>query len=174
MNQVKATLCGCKDVIYPHIPSSTVHHSHQHPRTHAPTHPPSSPARQHTQVYKDSNHKPEMALALSTFEALCGFVGHEDLVAAFDAVPELRDACGSAAADSYAASLEGEARRAALREAFTALMTAGGDAPACSWPGRLSFPVLPRHHHTHATLISLSPLLLPPTPPHTYTQTDCN
>ena len=29
------------------------------------------------QVYKDSNHKPEMALAITNFEALCGFVSAE-------------------------------------------------------------------------------------------------
>ncbi|KAK1269568.1 Mannose-6-phosphate isomerase 1 [Acorus gramineus] len=29
------------------------------------------------EVYKDSNHKPEMAVALTEFEALCGFVGVE-------------------------------------------------------------------------------------------------
>ena len=28
-------------------------------------------------VYKDANHKPEMALAITEFEALCGFVGLE-------------------------------------------------------------------------------------------------
>lgn len=28
-------------------------------------------------MYKDGNHKPEMALALTDFEALCGFVGLE-------------------------------------------------------------------------------------------------
>ena len=34
------------------------------------------------QIYKDSNHKPEMALAITDFEALCGF----------DSVQELSDA----------------------------------------------------------------------------------
>lgn len=28
-------------------------------------------------VYKDANHKPEMALALTEFEALCGFISSE-------------------------------------------------------------------------------------------------
>ena len=28
-------------------------------------------------VYRDANHKPEMALAITEFEALCGFVGLE-------------------------------------------------------------------------------------------------
>lgn len=33
--------------------------------------------KQQPEVYKDDNHKPEMALALTEFEALCGFVGLE-------------------------------------------------------------------------------------------------
>uniref|UniRef100_A0A0D6R288 mannose-6-phosphate isomerase n=1 Tax=Araucaria cunninghamii TaxID=56994 RepID=A0A0D6R288_ARACU len=32
----------------------------------------------HPKVYKDSNHKPEMALALTEFEALCGFVSAQE------------------------------------------------------------------------------------------------
>lgn len=28
-------------------------------------------------MYKDANHKPEMALALTEFEALCGFISSE-------------------------------------------------------------------------------------------------
>jgi mannose-6-phosphate isomerase len=30
-------------------------------------------------VYKDGNHKPEMALAITEFEALCGFISLEVL-----------------------------------------------------------------------------------------------
>ncbi|EYU44628.1 hypothetical protein MIMGU_mgv1a0065652mg, partial [Erythranthe guttata] len=33
--------------------------------------------KQQPGVYKDDNHKPEMALALTEFEALCGFIGLE-------------------------------------------------------------------------------------------------
>lgn len=33
--------------------------------------------KQQPDVYKDGNHKPEMALALTEFEALCGFVDLE-------------------------------------------------------------------------------------------------
>lgn len=32
---------------------------------------------QHPDVYKDGNHKPEMALALTEFGALCGFISLE-------------------------------------------------------------------------------------------------
>ncbi len=47
-------------------------------------------------MYKDANHKPEMALAVTDFEALCGFVGHDELVGALDATPELRKVVGEA------------------------------------------------------------------------------
>ena len=50
----------------------------------------------HVQVYKDSNHKPEMALALTDFEALCGFVEAAQLTAALEATPELRGIVGDA------------------------------------------------------------------------------
>ena len=33
----------------------------------------------HPDLYKDDNHKPEMALAMSEFEALCGFISLEVL-----------------------------------------------------------------------------------------------
>ena len=48
----------------------------------------------HVQVYKDSNHKPEMAIAITDFEALCGFVPHQELTEALKSVPELRDLIG--------------------------------------------------------------------------------
>lgn len=72
-------------------------------------------------MYKDDNHKPEMALALTEFEALCEFVEHEELVEAFAAVPELRECTGPALAEAYVRSRP-EERRHALREAFSALM----------------------------------------------------
>lgn len=75
------------------------------------------------QIYRDSNHKPEMAVALSDFEALCGFCPHEDIVAALQGVPELRACCGAAPSDALIASGP-DTRRAALQAAFTALMTA--------------------------------------------------
>ena len=31
-------------------------------------------------IYKDDNHKPEMAIALTDFEALCGFKSEEKLI----------------------------------------------------------------------------------------------
>ena len=45
-----------------------------------------------------------MALALVDFEALCGFVEHEQLVAALEANPELRQVIGEAMASLLASA----------------------------------------------------------------------
>lgn len=78
-------------------------------------------------VYKDANHKPEMTLAVTEFEALCGFVAGDVLAANLVSVPELRAVVGQAAADAFAASPGGKDE---LRAVFTALMTADGDVVA--------------------------------------------
>jgi mannose-6-phosphate isomerase class I len=66
-------------------------------------------------MYKDDNHKPEMALALEDFEALSSFVSHAELVAALQQQPELRACVGEA----NAAALEGccEAGKQQVRRA---------------------------------------------------------
>lgn len=78
-------------------------------------------------VYKDANHKPEMTLAVTEFEALCGFVAGDVLAANLISVPELRAVVGQAAADAFAASPGGKDE---LRAVFTALMTADGNVVA--------------------------------------------
>ena len=78
-------------------------------------------------VYKDANHKPEMTLAVTEFEALCGFVAGDVLAANLVSVPELRAVVGQAAADAFAASPGGKDE---LRAVFTALMTADGNVVA--------------------------------------------
>lgn len=60
--------------------------------------------RFHRQVYKDANHKPEMALALTPFEALCGFVEHGQLTSALESTPELREIIGEAMASLVAST----------------------------------------------------------------------
>jgi len=75
-------------------------------------------------VYKDSNHKPEMALALSDFTALCGFVETGQLTEALDSTPELRGLVGEAMASLVASSGNTSLKKTALKEAFSALMTA--------------------------------------------------
>jgi mannose-6-phosphate isomerase len=62
------------------------------------------------QVYKDGNHKPEMALALSDFTALCGFVETPQLSAALESTPELRGLVGEAMSSLVASSGESELR----------------------------------------------------------------
>ncbi len=73
--------------------------------------------------YKDSNHKPEMTIALSDFESLCGFCVHEEIAAALENNPELRECCGAKASDGYINSTP-ENRKEALKTVFTGLMTA--------------------------------------------------
>ncbi|KAK1280756.1 Mannose-6-phosphate isomerase 2 [Acorus gramineus] len=46
------------------------------------------------EVYKDSNHKPEMAVAVTEFEALCGFVGVEEIKFVLSNVPEIVELVG--------------------------------------------------------------------------------
>ncbi|XP_024518728.1 mannose-6-phosphate isomerase 1 [Selaginella moellendorffii] len=75
------------------------------------------------QVYKDANHKPELALALTRFGALCGFVTSQELQAALESVPELRDALGPLVVESVIRSGCGQSAKDVLRRAFTCLMT---------------------------------------------------
>lgn len=88
------------------------------------------------EVYKDANHKPEMALALSDFTALCGFVETPQLTAALELTPELRSLVGDAMSSLIASSDNTELRTTALKEAFSALMTADSSDVAAA-AGRL-------------------------------------
>jgi mannose-6-phosphate isomerase len=85
--------------------------------------------------YKDANHKPEMALALEDFEALCGFVSARELAAALDATPELNALVGdgaAAAVKTAAESDDAEAFRAPLKAAFSAVMSASAASAAAA------------------------------------------
>ena len=78
-------------------------------------------------VYKDANHKPEMTLAVTKFEALCAFVAPAELAANLARVPELRAVVGPAS-DAFVAAVAAAADvPARLRAVFTALMTADAD-----------------------------------------------
>ncbi|PIN16500.1 Mannose-6-phosphate isomerase [Handroanthus impetiginosus] len=82
--------------------------------------------KQQPEVYKDDNHKPEMALALTEFEALCGFVGLEELKTVVHSVPEIIEVVGSSCADQVLTLSEedGEAKlKEVLRSLFTSLMS---------------------------------------------------
>lgn len=52
-------------------------------------------------VYKDPNHKPEIAIALTPFEGLCGFKRLEELAIALEQTPELRRVVGNVVAQEF-------------------------------------------------------------------------
>lgn len=76
--------------------------------------------RERPEVYKDPNHKPEMAIALTPFEGLCGFRPLAEIQNFVKTIPELAAVIGQEAADAVAASSSGSD---GLKKAFTALMT---------------------------------------------------
>ena len=52
--------------------------------------------------YPDDNHKPEMAIAITPFEGLCGFRPVDEIAHFLDAVPALRQLVGEGAASEFA------------------------------------------------------------------------
>jgi mannose-6-phosphate isomerase len=84
-------------------------------------------------VYKDANHKPEMALALTDFEALCGFRPLAQIAAFLRCAPEFRALVPHGIVEAFegvaarSASGEGPEEKAALKNLFAAVMTAERD-----------------------------------------------
>ncbi|XP_073296360.1 mannose-6-phosphate isomerase 2-like [Primulina huaijiensis] len=82
--------------------------------------------KQQPGVYKDDNHKPEMALAVTHFEALCGFVGIEELKRVLHDVPEIVEVVGSPCANQvlHMSKQDGEKKwKGVLQTLFTELMS---------------------------------------------------
>lgn len=78
-------------------------------------------------VYKDGNHKPEMALAVTKFEILCGFVSIEELQRILKGVPEISQLVGAAVVDQLLniTPEDGEDTvKTALKQLFTQIMSA--------------------------------------------------
>ncbi len=73
-------------------------------------------------LYKDPNHKPEMALALSRFEMLCGFRSVSEIGRFLKQVPEMTDLIGAEVVGQFERAKETSA--VALKIIFSALMTA--------------------------------------------------
>ncbi|KAH9479108.1 Mannose-6-phosphate isomerase [Psilocybe cubensis] len=97
------------------------------------THPDKKTAEQlHVQfpdIYKDPNHKPEMALAITPFQALCGFRPLPEIAAYLNSTPELRSMLPAAIVDEFlkisnSTTPEGGAEKAALKNVFASLMMA--------------------------------------------------
>ncbi|KEP66324.1 UNVERIFIED_CONTAM: phosphomannose isomerase type I protein [Hammondia hammondi] len=62
--------------------------------------------RQHPQHFPDTNHKPELAIAVGPFEALCGFRAVEEIVLFILHTPELKQVLGGEAFLREAGALE--------------------------------------------------------------------
>ncbi|GAV89540.1 PMI_typeI domain-containing protein [Cephalotus follicularis] len=78
-------------------------------------------------MYKDDNHKPEMALAITEFEALCGFISLEELKVVIHNVPEILELVGCAYASQvlHTDKEDGEEKaKSVLLSIFTQLMSA--------------------------------------------------
>jgi mannose-6-phosphate isomerase len=75
-------------------------------------------------LYQDSNHKPELTVAITPFEALCGFRAKEDIMADIARVPEFADAADRATSDDFVRAVKtGAATPDALRYLFASLMS---------------------------------------------------
>ena len=74
-------------------------------------------------LYRDPNHKPELAVAISEFEGFCGFRPLDEIRGFVLGVPELRELVGREACDHMSAGPDcEEERKDVLKEVFTALM----------------------------------------------------
>ncbi|CAG0889893.1 unnamed protein product [Cyprideis torosa] len=75
-------------------------------------------------LYKDPNHKPELAVAVTKFEALCGFKTFSEIAKYLNDIPELREAIGKEElVQAFLNSAGDESHiREALRNLFEGLM----------------------------------------------------
>ncbi|KAJ8686633.1 hypothetical protein QAD02_022427 [Eretmocerus hayati] len=78
------------------------------------------------EIYKDPNHKPEIAIALTTFEALCGFRPIPEIRNFLKYLPELRAAIGENEVSHFLCCDEEEMENS-LRKCFSSLMSQGPD-----------------------------------------------
>ncbi|RYP74125.1 hypothetical protein DL771_003183 [Monosporascus sp. 5C6A] len=82
--------------------------------------------------YPDDNHKPEMAIAITDFEGLCGFRPLGEIAHFLSSVPALRELVGEDESKSFIATVRGQEgdessestaqNKRALQSAFAALM----------------------------------------------------
>ncbi|KAI9776325.1 MAG: Mannose-6-phosphate isomerase [Candelina submexicana] len=87
--------------------------------------------------YPDDNHKPEMTIAITPFEGLCGFRPLAEIAHFLATIPSLRNIIGESNAKKFETTIKSqetstdpkalESNKKALKEAFTALMSASND-----------------------------------------------
>ncbi|KXN90326.1 Mannose-6-phosphate isomerase [Leucoagaricus sp. SymC.cos] len=80
-------------------------------------------------IYKDPNHKPEMALALTPFRALCGFRPLPEIANFLQLVPELASLIPATVLQTFlsaasSGNTDGPSKKIALKNIFAAVMTA--------------------------------------------------
>lgn len=78
-------------------------------------------------IYKDDNHKPEMAIAITEFEALCGFRPLQEIVNALDTWEELRGLVGEDTTNAFRRAVKEQdidQRREGLKRLYEAVMNA--------------------------------------------------
>jgi mannose-6-phosphate isomerase len=90
--------------------------------------------------YPDDNHKPEMTIAVTPFDGLCGFRPLIETAHFLSTVPSLRKLVGEEQASKFESAIKGketsedaaatESNKKALQSVFTALMNAPKDAIA--------------------------------------------
>lgn len=85
--------------------------------------------RIHPQIYKDSNHKPELAIALTEFQALCGFRPVAEIQYFLKIIPELCFVIGENIAGDFIASDEANSREH-LQKCLQGLLTHQVDSAA--------------------------------------------
>ena len=76
--------------------------------------------------YPDPNHKPELAIALTDFQAMCGFRPFNEIAHKVETVSELRCVLGEGTCEKMKAaqmSNDVDVQKAALKFCFTALMS---------------------------------------------------
>jgi mannose-6-phosphate isomerase len=74
-------------------------------------------------VYKDDNHKPELAIAITNFQGLCGFRSPESIVQHLEKYPEFKTIIGDEAATALREVHDDEGARLALRAMLFAVLT---------------------------------------------------
>merc|ERR1719313_2764390 len=74
-------------------------------------------------VYKDDNHKPELAIAITPFQGLCGFRSPDSIVQNLDKYPEFNTIVGEEAALALREVSDDESARSALRAMLYAVLT---------------------------------------------------
>ncbi|XP_028679021.2 mannose-6-phosphate isomerase [Erpetoichthys calabaricus] len=73
--------------------------------------------------YPDGNHKPEMAIALTPFDGLCGFRPVNEIIGFLKSVPEFRAVVGNEATDELQSCATDSARvPQVLKKCFTSMM----------------------------------------------------